>query len=175
MSRNADPVCFGPYTDVPDDEALRASAGQGGYPNDPNYDPALPSEDRCDDAARGAFGAGHTSWYRLPPGRGLATAPPGRFHCGTYLAGWLSGWRGAAGSTPRDQDYAVAADGALPPAAGRPPADGAVCFDATGFVGGGTCLYPAAVRAVGCGAYALWDLPPVTDCDNGHIAYCLAA
>ena len=173
MPLDADAACFGPYTEVPDDRALRASAGQGANSGSANYDPALPSDYRCDDAAHGGtFGAGAASWYRLPPGRGLATAPPGTKHCGTGFPGWLSGWRGAAGSTPGDIHYAVAADGALPPAIGLPPADGAVCFDSHPY-DRDTCNYPAAVRAVGCGAYALWDLPPVPH-GTGR-AYCLAA
>ena len=154
---DADAACFGPYTEVPDDPALRASAGSGG---------------RCDDAAHGAFGAGAAAWYRLPPGRGLATAPPGIWHCGTGAAGWLSGWRGAAGTAPDDQHYAVPADGALPPAAGLPPAHGAVCFD--GDDSSGACYTSVAVRAVGCGDFALWALPPIPDCGYGA-AYCLAA
>jgi hypothetical protein len=169
---DADAACFGPYTEVPDDQALRASAGQGGHSNYPNYDPALPSHFRCDDAAHGgAFGAGAAAWYRLPPGRGLPTAPPGNNRCGAGDTGWLSGWRGAAGTTPDDYHYAVPADGALPPAAGLPPADGAVCFDGGGS---GTCYLPTAVQAVGCGPFALWSLPP-TDCNVDHAAYCLAA
>ena len=171
MPFNADPACFGPYTKVPDDPALRASAGQGAHDYGANYDPALPSEFRCDDAARGAFGAGAAAWYLLPPGRGLATAPPGRLHCGTRLTGWLSGWRGAAGTAPDDWHYAVPADGALPPAAGLPPAHGAVCFD--GF--NGVCEMPVAVRAVGCGDFDLWALPPIPDCGSYGLAYCLAA
>ena len=167
MPLDADAACFGPYTEVPDDPALRASAGQGKDDYD-NYDPALPSDWRCDDAAHGAFGAGAAAWYRLPPGRGLPTAPPGKAHCGTWSAGWLSGWRGAAGTAPDDEHYAVPADGALPPAAGLPPAHGAVCFE-NGF----TCLQPVAVRAVGCGDFDLWALPPIPYCSL--TAYCLAA
>ena len=154
MPLDADAACFGPYTEVPDDPALRASAGVGR---------------RCDDAARGAFGAGAAAWYRLPPGRGLPTAPPDHNHCGTELPGWFSGWRGAAGTAPDDRHYAIPADGALPPAAGLPPAHGAVCFD----FGPGTCESPVAVRAVGCGDFDLWALPPIPGCYNR--AYCLAA
>ena len=157
MTLDADPACFGPYTEVPDDPAFRASAGPGDY--------------RCDDAAHGAFGAGAAAWYRLPPGRGLATVHPGPNHCGAAQTGWLSGWRGAAGTAPDDKSYAVPADGALPPAAGLPPADGAVCFDSGR---GYTCNPSVAVRAVGCGPFALWDLPPTTNCNN-PTAYCLAA
>ena len=174
MPLDADAACFGPYTDIPDDRALRTSAGQGRDSGSANYDPALPYDLRRDDAAHGAFGAGGGAWYRLPPGRGLATAPPGAWHCGTGNPGWLSGWRGAAGTVPSDNRYAVPADGSLPPAVGLPPADGAVCFDGTdGW--GGTCYHPAAVRAVGCGAYALWDLPPIPNCYHAGLAYCLAA
>ena len=170
MPLDADAACFGPYTEVPDDPALRASAGQGANSGRENYDPAAPSEWRCDGAAHGAFGAGGPAWYRLPPGRGLATAPPGEYHCGTDWTGWLSGWRGAAGTAPDDHRYAVPADGALPPAAGLPPAHGAVCFDSGG---GYTCYWPVAVRAVGCGDFDLWALPPIPDCYQ--TAYCLAA
>jgi hypothetical protein len=166
---DVDAACFGPYTEVPDDPALRTSAGQGAHDVWANYDPALPSELRCDDATHGAFGAGAAAWYRLPPGRGLPTAPPGAFHCGTSRSGWLSGWRGAAGTAPDDEHYAVPADGALPPAAGLPPAHGAVCFNGDN---GDTCHAPVAVHAVGCGAFDLWALPPVT---RGATAYCLAA
>jgi hypothetical protein len=150
----ADAACFLAYTEVPDDQALLTSAGQGS---------------RCDDAARGAFGAGAAEWYRLPPGRGLPTAPPGDSHCGTMGTGWLSGWPGAAGTTPTEK-YAVPADRSLPPAVGLPPADGAVCFDAGSY---GACSNSVAVRTVGCGNFALWALPPIPDCAGG--AYCLAA
>jgi hypothetical protein len=164
---NADVVCFGPYTEVRDDQALRTSAGQGHSSGDPNYDPAAPSELRCDDVEHGAFGAGVAAWYHLPPGRGLATAPPGMNHCGTWLAGWLSGWHGVAGTAPDDDEYAVPADRSLSPAVGLPPADGLVCFD----YGRKTCFQSAPVRAVGCGDFALWNLPPAqTRC----AAYCLA-
>jgi hypothetical protein len=169
---NADPACFGPYTKVPDDPDLRVSTGQGASKYAANYDPAAPSDWRRDNAVHGAFGAGAAAWYLLPPGRGLATAPPGRCHCGTNIAGWLSGWSGAAGTAPGDDQYAVPADGALPPAAGLPPADGVVCFD-YGIYAARTCYKPKVVRAVGCGAFDLWSLPPLHQGIQG--AYCLAA
>jgi hypothetical protein len=182
-------VCFGPYTKVPDDPALRASAGQGAKKSWANYDPAAPSDWRWDDAAHGAFGAGAAAWYRLPPGRGMPTAPPGSFHCGTFRAGWLTGWHGAAGTTPDDGTigiingkatrYAVPADGRLPPAVGLPPADGAVCFDDSlpQQPSSGPCYSPNAVQAVGCGAFDLWSLPPTLAYQQyGYgMAYCLAA
>jgi hypothetical protein len=79
-----------------------------------------------------------------------------------YSAGWLSGWRGDwANYDPNsDQDYVVPADGALPPTTSLPPTDGAVCFDYGSY---GTCYKPAVVRAVGCGAFDLWSLPPTPD------------
>jgi hypothetical protein len=192
---NADPACFGPYTKVPDDPALRTSAGQNADPKADNYDPAAPSGWRIDDAAHGAFKTGAVAvvdfdsklprWYRLPPGHGLATAPPDPLHCGTRYTGWLSGWRGAAGTAPDDKYYDPTiraytytsdspADGRLPPAAGLPPADGVVCFDGD-F---GSCQKWLPVRAVGCGAFDLWSLLSIpTWWSNGlyRSAYCLAA
>ena len=92
IADNADPVCFGVYITVPDDPDLLTSAGRG---------------DRCG-PAHGPFGLQQvgTSWYRLPAGKGLPTAPPGRGHCGTEYTGWLSGWPAAANGQP-DLHYAT--------------------------------------------------------------------
>ena len=100
----------------------------------------------------------------------MPTAPPGNHHCGTLSTGWISGWHGAARTAPDDFHYAVPADGSLPPAVGLPPADGTVCFVGANY---GDCYKSAAVRAVGCGGFTLWDLPPTPDGD--YAAYCLAA
>ena len=109
MDPTADPVCFtAVFHTVPDDPNLLASVGQGGDASLSNtYDPMMPPAWRCDAAAgtdlteyydtegRGPFGLNRSAtgprWYRLPAGRGLPTAPPGEFHCGTDGTGWLSG------------------------------------------------------------------------------------
>ena len=65
-------------------------------------------------------------------------------------------------------DYATpAAARALPPPAGQPPAAATACFDYTPY----TCYRPTPIRSVGCGAFALWELPPI----QRNFAYCLAA
>jgi hypothetical protein len=161
--------CAGEYVVVPDDPYFRVSAGQS-LPG-ANYDPSMP-EVRCDAYnAGGPFGMGRatTAWYRLPASHGLATTPPGTDHCGTYASGWLTGF--GAGLPPFD--YSLPADGSLPPPAEAPPASGTVCFDLHDHgPGRGACESHVAVRAVSCGTFSLWELPPTPGCT---MAYCLAA
>jgi hypothetical protein len=111
------------------------------------------------------------------------------YHCGTHHTGWLTGWPAGA-----DQDsggrwrrpgtdgpddagqpgyhYATpAAAGALPPPAGQPPAAGTVCFSRNGGYNNTACYNSTPVRSVGCGTFALWELPPAPLC---NYAYCLA-
>ena len=175
----ADPVCFtAAFVTVPDDPNLLVSAGQGATARDYHYDPSMPPNMRCDSI--GPFGllqggtddeADGTRWYRLPAGKGLPTTPLGQWHCGTRFTGWLSGWPAAAEGQPNNS-YAITADGSLPPPVGSPPAAGTVCFS-----GDVTCYYPTPVRAVSCGAFALWQLPPTRSCHvgvPGGAGYCLA-
>jgi hypothetical protein len=210
----ADAVCFtAAFLTVPDDANLLASAGQAGWADWDNYDPRMPSSIRCDapegtdldswaTQGHGPFGLRHistngTGWYRLPAGKGLPTAPPGEYHCGTPQTGWLTGWPAGADThlgwasrapgTERNRDYAAGfdagqpgqpsyhyatpADGSLPPPVGSPPVAGTVCFGAErGF----TCQCSRRVRAVSCGAFALWELPPVGGCRRDCSGYCLA-
>jgi hypothetical protein len=109
-------------------------------------------------------------WVRLagPAGDALPTAPPGDNHCGTYMAGWLSGWGGgggaaAAGAPPRS----YATPGALPT-----PRDGVVpataCFNDGGSY---TCEQHATIAVLHCGAFLLWRLPDAPACP---LAYCAA-
>ena len=179
---NADPVCFGEYVTVPDDPDLTTDAGQGVgetsfYPAGapiPNYDPTMPSTYRCD-SAEGPFGLrqSNTAWYRFPDGKSLPTAPPGDHRCGTPWTGWLTGWPAGADGIP-GQYYTTPADGTLPPPVGEPPLAGAVCFNswAEGLPSTTPCTEPVPIRAVSCGAFALWELPPTSE---GHCyGYCLA-
>ena len=120
-------------------------------------------------------GGNDTRWYRLPTGKGLPTAPPGTEHCGTRCTGWLSGWPAGDEGQP-DVLYDTPSDGLLPPPVGQPPAVGTVCFDdgrdAYERLDHHTCYSPTLVRAVSCGAFALWELPPTpSDVLSG---YCLA-
>lgn len=160
----ADATCFtATFLTVLDDMNLTTAAGQGyvkvaGH----NYDPSLPPQVRCDGkdgSDGGPFGLRDGTgleWYRLPSGKGLPTAPPGRDHCGTASTGWLSGWPAERDEQP-DEHYAVWGLGLLPPAVGSPPAAGTVCFDG-GY--GSNCWHSTTVRAVSCGAFVLWELPP---------------
>ena len=144
-------------------------------PDDPNFLVSADGGSRCDDVSsgQGPFGLNRSAtgprWYRLPAGRGLPTAPPGEYHCGTDNTGWLSGWPAGAEGQPGDR-YATPADGSLPPPVGRPPAAGTVCFEGTGRA---TCISSTAVRAVACGAFNLWELAaaPGVNC----YGYCLGA
>jgi hypothetical protein len=180
----ADSVCFTTaFLTVPDDPRLFTSAGQGAFSSSDNYDPSLPPMYRCDAAegyistsgqghGHGPFGLrqGDTSWYRLPAGSGLPTAPPGHYHCGTAYTGWLSGWPTGAEGLP-ERNYATPADGTLPPPVGSPPAAGVACFD--GHSGGSTsCDSPTPVQVVSCGAFTLWELPPAPS--TSYHGYCLA-
>jgi hypothetical protein len=189
-----DPVCFGEYATVSDDPDLRTSTGgQGAYSYADNYDPAMAtSQIRQNGYSRGndglgVFGLGlpDGTWYRLPDGHGLATSPPGVYHCGASSTGWLSGFGDGAG--PPDMQYVTPADGSLPPPVGAPPADGWVCFDSTGGngapqpCGSQSCpsctIVPHSVRisAVSCGPFALWSLPDPIDARGYRVgAYCLA-
>jgi hypothetical protein len=183
ISVSAFPTCFsGNYTTVPNNLNLRTSAGQGRYSAANNYDPSMPSTIRCDSVhdsdcrngrytqCGGPFGVGQsgTAWYRLPAGHSLPTAPVRPLHCGTDATGWLSGW---AGPGQPDRHYATPAGSSLPPPVGNPPAAGTVCFH-SGGADLPTCDSHIPVRAVSCGAFALWELQPVPICTRG---YCLAA
>ena len=143
----------------------------------------------------GVFGLGNwgsgPSWYRLPAAHGLAAAyPGGRWHCGTEYPGWVSGWpaggdqdsgtlwRAPGTDGPDDlgqpgYSYTTpAAARALPPPTGQPPAAATVCF--LDYSPGHACIHPVQVRSVGCGAFVLWELPPI--CSPGAPrSYCLAA
>jgi hypothetical protein len=197
----SDAVCFtAEFVTVPDDPNLLVSVGQGGLSSWRNYNPGMPPTWRCDavEGTTGLFtgsafnGEGHgpfglrqggvdgsgnsTRWYRLPVGKGLPTSPPGGTHCGTGFAGWLSGWPAAAEGQPGIH-YSTPADGSLPPLVGSPPAAGIVCFS-YGPVGTDdeACEFPTPVRAVNCGAFTLWELPPARTISDGDrcSGYCLA-
>ena len=113
------------------------------------------------------------TWYRLPEGKGLATAPPDDMRCGTTWTGWLSGWPVEA---TEDSSYAVRQPGTDGPddpgQPGRdyatPPAAGFVCFDV-----GQDCIYSNLISVVSCGAFALWELPPTRD--SNCLGYCLSS
>ena len=129
--------------------------------------------------ASGPFGLQHgtTGWYRLPVGKAMPTAPPGGYRCGTSGTGWLSGWPAEAEGQPNER-YTTPADGSLPPPLGSPPAEGTVCFHTGGEESlpwnalATTCFRSTRIRAVSCGAFALWELSPVPTC---HLGYCLAS
>eukprot|EP01047_Picozoa_sp_COSAG01_P048959 COSAG01_NODE_4807_length_4725_cov_2.316915_2_plen_922_part_00 len=186
----ADAVCFGAYHTVPDNPRVRTSAGRG-YGTGRRSDCPRTAADSTMPNTNGAFGLGQPpdAWYRLPTGRGLAGTPPGPFRCSSsHGTGWLSGFGASAPacyngvlyggtSNPRGlgcpgDSYSVNADGTLPPLVGVPPADGTVCFD-YGPAPSHTCYNSVAVRAVECGAFSLWQLPPLPMgiCSG---AYCLA-
>jgi hypothetical protein len=115
-------------------------------------------------------------WVRLvgPAGDALPTAPPGGGHCGTYGAGWLSGWGAAA------------AGWELPAAAGEPPLsyatngtlptsrDGVVLATVCFAVGdsGNTCSHSVPIAVLNCGTFMLWRLPDVPA--RAPLAYCVA-
>ena len=163
----ADPVCSGVYITVPDDPAFMTTSTcsqpycRGGR------------DDSISFGSRGPFGLGAngTAWYRLPANKGLPTAPTGQQLCGTYSPGWLTGWPAEAEEQPGHGDE-TPADGTLPPPVGSPPAVGTVCFG-----GCNPCDHSTRVRAVSCGAFALWELPltvPREWSGEGGRAYCTA-
>ena len=65
--------------------------------------------------------------------------------------------------------YDTPADVSLPPPVGMPPAEGTICFNNDYDH---TCEVHTSVRAVSCGVFTLWALPPVT-CDFGPTSYCI--
>eukprot|EP01051_Picozoa_sp_SAG22_P000557 SAG22_NODE_16_length_32723_cov_26.404825_13_plen_158_part_00 len=104
-----------------------------------------------------------------------------------WLSGWTGGSPSddhSHGGIPPDlipsgtapwmsaSQYTTPADGSLPPAVGQPPATGLVCFSSgVGSIPPHNCnLNPGLgcdlpcwewrhIRAVNCGAFALWELP----------------
>jgi hypothetical protein len=178
---DADVTCFGAYLTVPDDPQFRVSA-KGGRADGASHDWYHGCVHEC-----GVFGLGGVgpAWYRLPAGHGLQSADPGYAHCGTGTPGWLSGWLAGAdqdsdngwrqpgtngpddAGQPGSGYSTPAIAGALPPPVGQPPATGTVCFNNGPHGGSHT-----AVHAVSCGAFALWELPPIPRGYNN--GYCLA-
>ena len=178
----ADPACFNAFLAVPDDDPnLMTSAGRGERCDAAEgvVHPTSTWPPTADRECHGPFGLQQSGarWYRLPAGKALPTAPPGWLHCGTDATGWLSGWPAGAEGLP-GTSYATPPDGSLPPPLGSPPAAGAMCFSyGSSSCGGGS----TPIRAVSCGAFALWELPPIPAAlatNTGHssdrIGYCLA-
>ena len=179
----ADAACFSTdYLTIPGDALFTVDVGQGIQSSHSNYDPSLSSIGRCDVAAspgssgqhsNGPFGLGAAgvAWYRMPASMSMAPALVEDGHCGSISVGWLTGI--PAGTQPplgHSKDTMCAdgfcADGSLPPPVGQAPAGGFVCFTNTR----NTCDY-VAVRAVACGPFAMWELPPAPVACN--VAYCL--
>eukprot|EP01051_Picozoa_sp_SAG22_P010896 SAG22_NODE_1010_length_6043_cov_2.870962_2_plen_75_part_00 len=64
------------------------------------------------------------------------------------------------------RDYNTPADATLPPLIGAALAPGTFCFNDNG----GVYVRSVVVRALNCGAFAMWWLPPLMQCTE---AYCL--
>eukprot|EP01052_Picozoa_sp_SAG31_P028075 SAG31_NODE_2678_length_5265_cov_2.765389_2_plen_239_part_00 len=196
VAADADAACFS-YIAVRDDPQLRTSAGQGGYSGSPNYDAVVNGgkyradcaegtsyPDNWGDEGHGPFKMGQVAatWYRLPASHELPITPPGRYHCGADIPGWLSGFGPSPpvcadpGQRPRgcpDRHFSGAASDVLLPRAGAPPINATICFD-TGSTPNPNryyCYYSVAVRALGCGPFVVWWIPPTPWC---NFAYCLA-
>jgi hypothetical protein len=135
----------------------------------------------CEGASGTGVGGG--GWYRFSGAGGdaLPLQPGGyAYHCGTALAGWLSGWDGGGGTGTGCSQNPASQGGSTtgPPCGystpGRYPAaaegvvEMTVCFD------GGTsskCMNHAVVGVVMCDGFLLWRLPYAVGCESG---YCTA-
>ena len=122
------------------------------------------------DAWRKASAAGGTSatdsglgdrWFRVSGDAGtrLSTTPPGFFHCGTAVGGWLS-------DCPLDSNTPRCASKGHFPAVQDGVVEMVVCFD-TG--NGMSCMERVVARVVNCGVFTLAQLP---DAPSGPRAYC---
>ena len=135
-----DPQCFQPYELLAD--AWRRSSAPGGT--------------SATDSRLG------NRWFRVTGDAGtrLSTSPPGYFHCGSAVGGWLSDCPLAGDITPSCKSrghFPSVQDGVV---------EKAVCFD----VGSGTpCRERVAAHVVNCGAFTLAQLP---DAPPGARAYC---
>eukprot|EP01052_Picozoa_sp_SAG31_P006784 SAG31_NODE_316_length_17841_cov_33.716154_4_plen_1183_part_00 len=187
---SADPVCFTTaFFTVPESRAfeLSVAATIGNAGDMQNYDPSMPSKYRCDGWPGKSVGLGHgvcnqgsecvgpfglgqrnTSWYRLPSGRTLATAPPQNPRCGTAKPGWVSGttlpsWSDSANDFTTGQGTL---NGSVLPPVGAPPLQYVVCFKNPWY----TCFGHVRIRVVNCGAFALWELPPLLGLGHSTIS-----
>ena len=133
---------------------------------------------QCDSANGGTSptGVGGGHWYRFvgTAGDAIPLMPPGKDHCGTQGAGWLSGWvvgdgpgTGCSGfqqtGPPCDYSttgrYPIAAEGVVELTA---------CFNNDP---GYECASRTMVGVVQCNDFLLWRLPYAPFCNWG---YCTA-
>eukprot|EP01051_Picozoa_sp_SAG22_P001635 SAG22_NODE_66_length_22936_cov_626.714279_20_plen_1767_part_00 len=111
-------------------------------------------------------GVGGSRWYRFvgAGGDALALSHPGVQHCGTYRAGWLSGWSPTANSDPPESynqpgRYPEAAQGVT---------DMIACF---GYSNDPCDAGHVVVGVVQCQGFLLWRLPDAPHCVPDHDAY----
>ena len=121
---------------------------------------------------RQATGVGDDGWYRFggAGGDALPLRPPGGAHCGTEMAGWLSGWNAPSGCvypncTP-PKGYNTTG---RYPAATEGVAEMTACFDASYPGQHEQCFWHVLVGVVRCDGFLLWRLPDSGGCG---LAYC---
>ena len=133
-----DPQCFQQYSLLTD--AWRKATADGGA--------------RATDSTLG------NEWYRIAGDAGtrLSTTPPGFFHCGTAVGGWLS-------DCPLDSNTPSCNAKGHFPAVQDGVVEQVVCFD----TGNGPCVERVVARVVNCGVFTLAQLP---DAPPGPRAYC---
>ena len=116
-----------------------------------------------------ATGVGGNKWYRFvgPAGDALPLNPPGVDHCGTSMAGWLSGW--TAGSGPPPEMYNKSG---TYPAASAGVVEKTACFNHGPPNANTWCHGNSKVAVVRCDGYYLFRL---SDSGTGcYGAYCAA-
>jgi hypothetical protein len=107
-------------------------------------------------------------WFRISgaAGNGLVRRPPGGWHCGSEVNGWLSDWNPQSGRAP--QTYG---QGGVYPGLQDGMKDYTVCFDFA--AGAGPCHWSTTVKVLNCGGYYLWRLPsPPEPCGSYASVYC---
>jgi hypothetical protein len=110
--------------------------------------------------------------FRGTGGDALPLLPPGGAHCGTEMAGWLSGWNAPPGCvypncTP-PKNYSTPG---RYPAATEGVTEMTACFDASYPGQHKQCFWRVLVGVVRCDGFLLWQLPYSGGCG---LAYCTA-
>ena len=179
--------CPTPGCSPPDGPTVNCSCRPGGpatgpCPQSHHRDKGGPGGHWMRDSAPGscsgysqATGVGGNRWYRFVgvAGDALPLSPPGVDHCGTSLAGWLSGWKGAATTPPQmfnvSGKYPAASEGVV---------ERTVCFNHGPPNANTWCKFHSIVGAVRCesksddsgGGYFLFRLPYAGSCVGGYCA-----
>ena len=150
----------------PSKDCKKGAGGPGGN----NMGDTFPGDVNCV-GNRQATGVGNGGWYRfVGAGDALPLRPPGGQHCGTEIAGWLSGWSAPPGCVyPKcfpPRGYSMPG---RYPAATEGMKEMTVCWDSSYPGQHEQCSFHVLVQVVRCDGFLLWRLPYAGSCGS---AYC---